>query len=1546
MTANFLISEIASLLQSYTDAQSNGTYVSSKEIVRIQCCSCVVAFGFSSSPRTRDNDRVLQLRNLAISLRDKIASHISHQSDSQALADGLYASVGIFLGPLDRKSHESDLLSNGARLMSVSFGRSFWQNLTIPQNKDDTMEDEMAVDEIFKPQHSHLSAETSATRFSHDELEASTDRRSYEASLRAKMCFASLVEDASSVDTLLQSTLPITFVEFLTAMQPDEFLACRPFLRELFNSDIHIDESCGCLIFEYLGDMLRTYRYKRCEVLLGLCLESMISLAKSWTAGGENEISDLGSSLYEWFIKLLELDLLSPHVHLCLSTMLQRVIQARADYARILNLPSARTSLFKILNDGNVSVKFDVGMKISEIFGLFVLKEHDAILEDVIQSLPSEADWAEGIALRLYVLAHLGSSWPTLLRRCMYAIFETPGHVPGSADHARACLLRLSSSLGLESPRDIFKLFVSQIIYTWSEDQSLLNVPFAIFGYKGLSELLTDVQDEVIGQIMMRQMDEEAEKLANELVQSQQELLEASFSKAAAYCIARDAALPPAQDKQKPGAESRLRKLLGKDRYAALIVRHFAEILTLFYTTMDQEDHVKKGFQRKDVYAGASQVMDDILSTGASTMPLPANQQPSFKARYLVDETEFLCRRAGRDPATFWTPSLYVFIFRELLNTIHPALGSLHACAVIRKTRILISMAGQTALQEYPIEMALHSLRPFLTNTLCAEDVIGIFRYLIVNGNLYLQQVPSFVAGLTVSTLASMNSFLKAPQESTTQESQFRATMSRAQEFHAWLCKYAESYSSPHMTVQTEAAFKAMALSASQIQDAGNAKKGTHESDLLLQILKDQHTGSNLIDTPSKGLILGTLCSKFELPANIRDDILGSDEEAQLYAPTVWDTCRSTAHGLEYRLWAGRVLGRAYCGSGSVESSMLREIHFEHSEKSLTSPHTRLDSSSRSGILSSFVDMLLTNDRANVGLAEITLQRVLSRAEGSELLSEYSRILTPSLWRSLQWQTFPCPTKMRRSVKVIRPLESVIRDLALAYETWTQQVCLALVSVVEDDPLLSELQLILDAIPSLSERIFIYILHLVLLQDIDKKQRVRRAISSALPLWFSRCSNKTDRQIKLLLKSIIYLRSQPLPRETTKADRSRWLEFDHKDAADAASKCQMFKTALLLLEVSLSEAARATRRVSEKKIQQPNNLLLQIYKNLEDKDSFYGIEQPSSLYSMMARLDYENAGFKSLSFRGAYYDSQIKQLAIPDQASEEGIIKVLDTLELNGISQSLLSNLNSAGFTSNDAMLRTARKLERWDITTPLQYQSQAAVVFKVFQDVHNTTNIKVAAQSLNFGFSSAIDTLIARPPVGSSVQTVAASLAVLVEIEEVLSVRGVEQLEEVWSKFESRAKWMLAGRQVHCSKEEFKLTHCSFDHVTSIVSCRETMFSCLSKGSNLQNLLKVSPHDARLVESRALLNSAALHRHHGAPQSALTAATYLSQLIEPCNEVGVKVDAAVSYESSNVLWDQGEMSASIKTLQDLLATLDPKSQDVHVGRPELLAKLVSAFLT
>lgn len=123
-------------------------------------------------------------------------------------------------------------------------------------------------------------------------------------------------------------------------------------------------------------------------------------------------------------------------------------------------------------------------------------------------------------------------------------------------------------------------------------------------------------------------------------------------------------------------------------------------------------------------------------------------------------------------------------------------------------------------------------------------------------------------------------------------------------------------------------------------------------------------------------------------------------------------------------------------------------------------------------------------------------------------------------------------------------------------------------------------------------------------------------------------------------------------------------------------------------------------------------------------------------------------------------------------------------------------------------------------------------------------------------------------------------------------------------------------------------------------MSCRETVFSILSKRPKLQELLRTSPRDARAVESRSLLASSKMSRLHGALQNALTTSTYLNQLVLPCEEAGVDISAAVKFESANVLWSQGEMAASIRMLQDLQKSLGSHAQLAHIGRPELLAKL------
>ena len=1394
LVVDFLLAEITILLHDSPFSGQEGIQGINVDTI-VSCCSaCVVSLGVLGAPRISNTGKVQRLRSMTTQLRGNIAAHILGHDDPKSLIDGLFKSFGNFLGPLSKGvTTNLDLLTTGAREMSSYFGPSFWEKLHSAEATKSMEADIMELDDTVESQ--DAKGGNVYDDLPHEEIAASTNHTAYQASTTAKIClFSTLKAQLAEPDRLL---LPLEYVEYLTSLAPNEFLACRPFLEELLESDFDVDERCGCLILDYLGkNLLRPYEFVRCEVATGVCLDIMSSLAREWTNFENADISHLGSDIYKWLTNnILDDGITSPHVQLRMAAMLQRVIKVAPESARISDLPSARTTLFKILKNGNAAVIFYVGLGISDLFGLFVLKEHEAMLEDLIQNLPGDPDWTEGIALRLFVLAHLGSSWSTLLRRCVYAIFETPKHVTDSTEHARHCVKYLSDNLGLSSPTELFRLFVPQIMYTWLEIESLSSIPFAIFSYSSLKELLADVQDEITGQVIMRGREDEVQQLVKQLEMSFERLLEISFSKASAYSIGRDAAISPTRDEQAAGAEIRLRKRVGKERYGQLMEKNFPEILCLFFMIIDQEDNIQKGFQKHKIYEAAGRVYTEIVSAGASTITLPINQQPCFRARYLVEEIEYLCQRTGHPSSGIWTSALYVYVFRELLHTIHTALGSLHTCSVIRRIRVLICMAGDTAVHDYSLEMALHSLRPFLTDIHCAEDVIGICQYLIENGTAYLQRVPSFLAGFIVSTLVSMKAFLATPQESTTQESQHRNTMSKAQEFHLWLGTLADKYTTPLLSAVAEQSFKAMVSSARQLRGAGSAKKGTYEGDLLLELLEDQRSGRLLINQTSKNLILGLLCSSFEVPIDFRDDILGDAKQASAFAAVVWNTCNDRVYGPEYLLWVGRVLGRAYCSSGSIDNDILREVKLEIPHNNVNSPQYTLSSQSRSMILRHLADLIYTDDRHNVGVAEITLQRIVTKASGTSFFTECEGIIPQSLLNALIWEPYTCPTNKFTATGAPYNLGATILNKDLAYSTWVKHVCIALASVCSGDPLLSELGPILSIIGGIPEKIFKYILHLVLLEEADGKQNVKGIISNAAQKWFDNEETAAIPYIKLILQAVLHLRCQPMVREATKADRARWLDFDYKKAAEAAIRCQMFKTSLLFIEIDASECTIASRRLSERQVEQPNETLLRIFQNLNDRDSIYGIQQPSSINSTMEKLEYENAGFKSLSFRGAYYDSIVRYSSSVDQRSEEGTIQVLDKLDLSGLSQSLLLNLNSASTISSEAMLRTARKLERWDITVPLGETGQATVLFKVFQGIHNAGNLRTITDCLNLGYSTTMDAVLNNMSTVFTLHSALSSLTVLTEIEEVLSAQNLAQLKEACSNLESRKEWMVAGR-------------------------------------------------------------------------------------------------------------------------------------------------------
>lgn len=1381
----------------------------STDSICISVTFCTIGYALLSSARLQDTRQKHQLENTLNDIRTGLKTSLQRHTQRPDLVKALCDTFGTLPLSISHTIGGPDLFSKGAIISSQGFDESFWLETrrTVSLEEMDDDQDPIEFDETFDSQRTGGRDQSSSADDAHLEVSAATNPSAFRACVVARICLMSSLAGSEDAGAAVR-TITTSFVGYLTSLSPAEFFACRTFICEFLDSAVHIAEADASKLLSHLATMRGPYESERSEVSLGTTVDIMSRLAEIWTTTDDGEFAELGASLYSWFINIaLGKGIASPHVLICISSMLQRIMKTRPGYAESLSLHSGRTSLFEVLRKGNIVVKFHIGNKIAEIFGLFVLTQHEKILMDVEDTLPDDQTWIEGIALRLFVLAHLAASWSTLLRRCVYRILECPGHIPESARHARNCLEMITNSLQLAKPQDLFNLFVSQILFTWLQNESLRSIPYTVLGYASFEDLLHDVQDDIVGQFVMRGKDDEAAQLAEDLEISFKDLLKKSFSKVSAYAIARDIAIPRPKDAQ--ASEVSVRDKLGKELYTPLLVANFAKILALFFNIMNPDAQAGKGFQKHPQSGSAYTIYEEILANTGPEKPLPSIQEPSFKAKYLLDQINHLCRRTGYDAESLWSPTLYVYVFREVLHGIHPALGSLHACSILRRLRILICIAGTVALQDYPLEMALHAVKPYLTDPQCADEAIGILQYLIGHGAPYLQEVPSFLAGQAVSALTSMKAFFDSTQDSTTQESQFKATMSRAQAFHGWFASFLEGYDSSHLSAESKKCFKTIVKAASNIQTGGNARIGTYESDLLLELLEDQRSGRKLLDQSCKDTILKYLCTPFEVPVDFRDDVLGSDQQAALYALTVWETCQRDVCSPSYILWAGRVLGRAYAGKGLMDRGMIYETH---AASAPNDGNTNEDSSwgSRTNILRLLYEMLLSDRSNQVGIAETALRSIVTRTDGTDAFAVSEQCLPSSLMEALLWKQYHLPLTAVPSLIDSNLQRAAAFDDDIPAAQWIQQLCISLALTAADDPILSELAKIVRSIEELAEKVFPYVLHLVLLRETSCQQTTKDIMSQAYKQWFEKCTPDKESTIfsnRILLEALLYLKTQPIPHETVQSDRFHWLKIDYRQAAAAAISCSMFKTALMFLEIDFSEAlkmsqgAKASRRSSVAKrqeitdYQEPTDLLLEVYENIDEQDAFYGVQRPSSLTSMMARLEYEHAGFKSLSFRGAHYDGELRRAGVGHHADEESMVRALDNLDLNGLSQTLLGNISNNSKSAMDSMLRTARKLEQWDISAPMSYVSNASTVFKVFQNTNSATSPEDVIGGLNIGFAEAMRQIVAAKGAKSSMHIILGNLATLTELDEVFSSRRPEQLYEVLDRFKARDVWMYSER-------------------------------------------------------------------------------------------------------------------------------------------------------
>ncbi|KAG9191370.1 serine-protein kinase ATM [Alternaria panax] len=1533
---DFCASEIDRAKHHWNDMTATNIQGITSDMMRIVTNLCIVAPAVAtlSDP---DDHRVHTLRSAATSLIEPFVTVLAKPQTEQYKVDAVLETCVKSLPDISslKRVGLGAYELTGVDQLARHLPRALQQRKEVKQSfyavEDDFMEVEDEPDSQIT-----VGATVSINDVPRHDVQAETDITALRASCSAHLQFVSCLAKHTDLET---GTVPPDFVDYLVSLSESDLLHSRQFLRSVWNSHLKISRNDCLNLLERFSEALidpRAREYNTSEVANSMLVEALIGTTLIWlpdpTDREAQDLHDNVEALYVYYVKEMEKGGVrrSANLQTTIAVFLHGLLKHHPDFAQNRKVPSVRTSLFELLSKGDMTVKYHIAEHLPRMFEDFVLSEHDKILQDVDSSLPGDDEGLEGIAVRLLVLSRLASRWHTLLRHSVYRIFATAGTIAGAIDHAKRCISNVARSRGLVDSQSLLRLFAPQVIYTWLDrGQPVSRIPFLIFDYASLPNLLRDIEAEVVGQAIMFGRKGEVDFLADQLDMSAQDLLSRNIGKAVAYTIAWDTCRGSARNRADSSFGNLLKDMVGSDKYYGLIQKHFPQILGHMFQTINHEERLPKSLDKKPAFNPAAAVLAEIAEISQSAQGLNIGIEPSFSAFYLPDQLERLCRRTGDRPAGFWSPSTYTYVMRSLLDRIHPALGSLYARSMIRKIRIIVALAGSVALEGYPLQMTLQSLRPFLTDMQCAEDTVGIMQYLFEHGAQYLRQQLSFVTGIGLSILISLRVFLGSSQDSTTQQSQHVATMNAANRFHAWLAEYLKAHAQAITDTERSSAIKAFKLittTASQVTAEGNSIRGSEESKLLLEILDDVRSGRKLLNKTSRDVALDLLCQNFRPASNARDDVLGLDRDAAEYAPLVWESCRRSKVGEGYLLWTARVLGRAYSAYGEVKQSSAQARPWSSVQTSKSVP----GKSSREAIVNEVIDLFYSDDRSEVSLAEDAVRRLISRlVPDSPYMSEMHRVIPEAIGKAL---LFKPPESKNTSQPVADGLREAVSTMPRKpVSDWVRELTMALCRVAIDDPILGALSDLLRGINHMAEKLLPYILHLVLLDEYEAERDVHDIVSKSVATWFRECSSTTIPHVRILIQSILYLRSQPVPKEVTRVERDKWLDVDYLEASQAANDCGMFRTALLFAEASSgqpiikSTTRRSSVRVDPPKV--PLQLQLSIYKNLDEPDSFYGVDRGSSLLSVLDRLDYEGDGIKSLLFRGARLDSQMRRRNEFEAVDSRGTVKSLITLNMNSITHSLLSNdhFRDAGDDVVESTLHTARKLSQWDIKAPEVNHTEASTLFKAFQGLHFAKSAAEAQENFDRQLQATMSFLCGKDSSSIATKIRLRTLGALTEADEVIKAERPEHLMDMWDRMKAREKWMRAGE---------------FNDVRQLLSCRETLFNVIGTNVALVDSLHTRTATIRGMEVEALVSSSSLCRKHGALQESLASVTYLSDIVPECKAIGLDIEATAQHEVANVLWEQGETEISIRMRQHLIDHADFDSQNIDLSLPVLLARL------
>ena len=315
---------------------------------------------------------------------------------------------------------------------------------------------------------------------------------------------------------------------------------------------------------------------------------------------------------------------------------------------------------------------------------------------------------------------------------------------------------------------------------------------------------------------------------------------------------------------------------------------------------------------------------------------------------------------------------------------------------------------------------------------------------------------------------------------------------------------------------------------------------------------------------------------------------------------------------------------------------------------------------------------------------------------------------------------FPAPLTLRkrRTRAELESKEGQERAEEFAsWIRWISELLCDLMAEREDCVPLGQISPLLASNAAFASDTFAILVHIFLRSDLLQASSQRQdthALSRHLMAVLRR--EEADKEVwRAIIQTFVQLRhdspgQQPL-------DCDRWItNFDFFLLQQRATQCNLYATALLFAELEKEHKKEGSR--------QPETdtrlaLEYEIYSNIDDPDSFYGIKNPEVRDSLVRRLQHEGQWDRLFGFVAAQHEGS--------NASLDGIAAALSHQGFHRLSLQVDEQQKLA--------YGAAWRIEKWDLPTQRMEPGTSQALFAALRAVHRERNSVVIHQAIRRAF-------------------------------------------------------------------------------------------------------------------------------------------------------------------------------------------------------------------